>query len=73
MGLKEIRLDTAEVVRALSRPLRIIVKAAVECELCAQFIPFFGVERKGSPVYGFLRIDDDEIRRKLKYMSRMLS
>ena len=30
----------------------------------AQFIPYFGVERKGSPVFGFLRIDDKEIRPK---------
>ena len=30
----------------------------------AAFIPFFGVERKGSPVYGFLRLDDKPIRPK---------
>lgn len=33
-------------------------------EKYAQFIPFFGVERKGSPVFGFLRIDDKDIRIK---------
>lgn len=63
MGLIEIRLH-GRGGQGVVKASQIIVKAAVECELCAQFIPFFGVERKGSPVYGFLRIDDDEIRRK---------
>ena len=29
-----------------------------------QFIPFFSVKRKGSPVFGYLRLSDKEIRRK---------
>jgi 2-oxoacid:acceptor oxidoreductase gamma subunit (pyruvate/2-ketoisovalerate family) len=28
----------------------------------AQFIPAFGVERKGSPVYGYFRLDEKPIR-----------
>lgn len=43
---------------------QIIVKAAVNSGMQGQFIPFFGVERKGSPVYGYLRLSDKEIRRK---------
>ena len=42
----------------------IIVQAVVDEGKFAHFIPFFGVERKGSPVYGFLRIDDKPIRLK---------
>ena len=43
---------------------QIVVQAAVAGGLCGQFIPFFGVERKGSPVFGYLRLSDIEIRRK---------
>lgn len=39
-----------------------LVKAFVEDGNYAQFIPAFGVERKGSPVYGYLRQDEKEIR-----------
>lgn len=39
-----------------------LVKAFVEDGKYAQFIPAFGVERKGSPVYGYLRQDDKDIR-----------
>lgn len=42
----------------------LIVKTVVDSDGYAQFIPFFGVERKGSPVYGFIRIDDKDIRLK---------
>lgn len=41
-----------------------IVQTVVDCGSYAHFIPFFGVERKGSPVYGFLRLDDKNIRLK---------
>lgn len=41
-----------------------IVQAAVKCGMEGQFIPFFGVERKGSPVFGYLRLSNKEIRRK---------
>lgn len=39
-----------------------MVKALVKDGKYAQFIPAFGVERKGSPVYGYFRLDDKEIR-----------
>ncbi|MEL7564088.1 MAG: 2-oxoacid:acceptor oxidoreductase family protein [Dehalobacterium sp.] len=39
-----------------------LVQALVAQGRYAQFIPFFGVERKGSPVYGFVRIDDKPLR-----------
>lgn len=41
---------------------QILAKALVSDGKYAQFIPAFGVERKGSPVYGYFRIDDKEIR-----------
>lgn len=50
--------------QGLVKAAHIIVKAAVETGKYATFIPFFGVERKGSPVYGFLRLDDEPIRLK---------
>jgi 2-oxoacid:acceptor oxidoreductase gamma subunit (pyruvate/2-ketoisovalerate family) len=50
--------------QGLVKAAHIIVKAAVEKGKYATFIPFFGVERKGSPVYGFLRLDDKPIRLK---------
>lgn len=43
---------------------QIIVSSVVDTGKYAQFIPFFGVERKGSPVFGFLRVDDKDIRIK---------
>lgn len=43
---------------------QIIVSSVVDTGKYAQFIPFFGVERKGSPVFGFLRISDKDIRIK---------
>ena len=43
-----------------------MVKAAVAGNSHGQFIPFFGVERKGSPVFGYLRLSDHEIRRKMQ-------
>lgn len=43
---------------------QIIVSSVVDTGKYAQFIPFFGVERKGSPVFGFLRVDENDIRIK---------
>lgn len=43
---------------------QLVVRAAVAGGVYGQFIPFFGVERKGSPVFGYLRLSDAPIRRK---------
>ena len=43
---------------------QLLTKALVQDGLYAQFIPSFGVERKGAPVFGFFRMDDKEIRPK---------
>lgn len=43
---------------------QLLVKSIVKDGRYAQFIPSFGVERKGSPVFGFFRSDDQEIRPK---------
>lgn len=59
--MREIRLH-GRGGQGVVKAAQIIVKAAVETGKHAQFIPFFGVERKGSPVFGFLRIDDKPIR-----------
>lgn len=59
--MKEIRLH-GRGGQGVVKAAQIIVKTAVETGKYAHFIPFFGVERKGSPVYGFLRIDDRPIR-----------
>lgn len=61
--MKEIRLH-GRGGQGVVKASQLIVKAAVMGGLHGQFIPFFGVERKGSPVYGYLRLSRDEIRRK---------
>ncbi len=43
---------------------QLLAKSLIKDGLYAQLIPSFGVERKGSPVFGFFRIDDKEIRPK---------
>lgn len=43
---------------------QLIVQTVVDGGGYAHFIPSFGVERKGSPVYGFLRLSDSDIRFK---------
>lgn len=63
--MKEIRLH-GRGGQGVVKASQIVVKAAVDGGLYGQFIPFFGVERKGSPVYGFLRLDRKEIRRKMQ-------
>lgn len=61
--MKEIRLH-GRGGQGVVKASQIIVKAAVLNGGHGQFIPFFGVERKGSPVFGYLRLSDREIRRK---------
>lgn len=61
--MKEIRMH-GRGGQGVVKSAQIIVKSVVECGGYAHFIPFFGVERKGSPVFGFLRIDDKDIRLK---------
>lgn len=61
--MKEIRLH-GRGGQGVVKASHIVVKAAVRKDGYGQFIPFFGVERKGSPVFGFLRLSDAPIRRK---------
>ena len=63
MRLKEKRLH-GRGGQGVVKASQMVVKAAVEGGLHGQFIPFFGVERKGSPVFGYLRLSTEEIRRK---------
>ena len=63
--MKEIRLH-GRGGQGVVKASQIIVKAAVAEQKQGQFIPFFGVERKGSPVFGYLRISDEPIRRKMQ-------
>jgi len=50
--------------QGIVKACQILAKALVSDGKYAQFIPAFGVERKGSPVYGYFRLDDREIRPK---------
>lgn len=61
--MKEIRLH-GKGGQGVVKASHIVVKAVVANGKSGQFIPFFGVERKGSPVFGYLRISDTAIRRK---------
>jgi len=61
--MKEIRFH-GRGGQGVVKGAQILVKTVVEEEGYAHFIPFFGVERKGSPVYGFARIDNKPIRLK---------
>lgn len=61
--MKEIRLH-GRGGQGVVKASQIIVRAIVFSGGHGQFIPFFGVERKGSPVFGYLRLSDKEIRRK---------
>lgn len=61
--MKEIRFH-GRGGQGIVRAAHIIVHAVVDSGGYAQFVPFFGVERKGSPVYGFLRISDQAIHLK---------
>ena len=62
-AMKEIRLH-GRGGQGVVKASHIVVKAAVGSGTHGQFIPFFGVERKGSPVFGFLRLSSEPIRRK---------
>lgn len=61
--MKEIRFH-GRGGQGVVKAAQILVKTVVDAGLYAHFIPFFGVERKGSPVYGFARIDEKPIRLK---------
>ncbi|MGN0136431.1 2-oxoacid:acceptor oxidoreductase family protein [Anaerotignum sp.] len=61
--MKEIRLH-GRGGQGVVKASQLVVKAAVAGGSHGQFIPFFGVERKGSPVFGYLRLDDKSIRCK---------
>lgn len=61
--MKEIRMH-GRGGQGVVKSAQIVVKSVVNTGGFAHFIPFFGVERKGSPVFGFLRIDDKDIRQK---------
>lgn len=63
--MKEIRLH-GRGGQGVVKASQIVVKAAVAAGGYGQFIPFFGVERKGSPVFGFLRLADKAIRRNMQ-------
>ncbi len=63
--MQEIRLH-GRGGQGLVKASHLVVKTAVETEHYGQFIPFFGVERKGSPVFGFLRLSEEPIRRKMQ-------
>jgi 2-oxoacid:acceptor oxidoreductase gamma subunit (pyruvate/2-ketoisovalerate family) len=70
--MKEIRLH-GRGGQGVVKASQIIVKAAVAGGINGQFIPFFGVERKGSPVFGYMRLSNDKIRRKTQvYEPEML-
>lgn len=66
--MKEIRLH-GRGGQGVVKASHIVVKAAVSGGTYGQFIPFFGVERKGSPVFGFLRLSNTPIRRKTQIYS----
>ena len=63
--MKEIRLH-GRGGQGVVKASQIVVKAVVQEKKQGQFIPFFGVERKGSPVFGYLRISQQPIRRKMQ-------
>jgi len=63
--MKEIRLH-GRGGQGVVKASQIVVRAAVAGGKNGQFIPFFGVERKGSPVFGYLRISEKPIRRKMQ-------
>lgn len=63
--MKEIRLH-GRGGQGVVKASQIAVRAAVADGRHGQFIPFFGVERKGSPVFGYLRISETPIRRKMQ-------
>lgn len=63
--MKEIRLHGRGGLGVV-KASQLVVRAAVEGGLYGQSIPAFGVERKGSPVFGYLRLSHDPIRRRMQ-------
>ncbi|MEI3233649.1 MAG: 2-oxoacid:acceptor oxidoreductase family protein [Intestinibacter bartlettii] len=64
----------AVVVKGVVKAAQVIVSSVIDTGKYAQSIAFFGVERKGSPVFGFLRIDDKDIRIKTQvYTPKVLA
>jgi len=55
--MKEIRLH-GRGGQGVVKGSQILVKSLVIEGKYAHFIPYFGVERKGSPVFGFIRLDE---------------
>ena len=58
--MKEIRFH-GRGGQGVVKAAHLIVDSAVQEGKFAHFIPFFGVERKGSPVFGYGRISDEKI------------
>lgn len=63
--MKEIRLHGRGGLGVV-KASQLVVQAAVEGGLYGQSIPAFGVERKGSPVFGYLRLSHSPIRRRMQ-------
>lgn len=63
--MKEIRLQ-GRGGQGVVKASQLVVEAAVAEGLYGQAIPFFGVERKGSPVFGYLRLSRRPIRRRMQ-------
>ena len=63
--MKEIRLHGRGGLGVV-KASQLVVRAAVEGRLYGQSIPAFGVERKGSPVFGYLRLSHTPIRRRMQ-------
>lgn len=61
--MKEIRFH-GKGGQGVVKSAQLIVQSVVEEGSYAHFIPSFGVERKGSPVHGFLRLDNKDIKLK---------
>jgi 2-oxoacid:acceptor oxidoreductase gamma subunit (pyruvate/2-ketoisovalerate family) len=61
--MKEIRFH-GRGGQGVVKAAHLIVDSAVQEGKYAHFIPFFGVERKGSPVFGYARISDEAINVK---------
>ena len=68
--MKEIRLQ-GRGGQGVVKASQLVVEAAVAEGLYGQAIPFFGVERKGSPVFGYLRLSHEPIRRRMQVMNRI--
>ena len=63
--MKEIRLQ-GRGGQGVVKASQLVVEAAVAEGLYGQAIPFFGVERKGSPVFGYLRLSHSPIRCRMQ-------